>query len=466
MSTNTQASSSKGKGHSSQDQAQPQDEEFVEVLFTATATCSLLAAGEQKVVGRGEINILQITMTHEWEVKQLTFLQQEGNGADLPGVIHPLLPEMRAFKRGMNEFLFPVPGREGTAYVVELEGMDGDTIETLEDLLSCLIVYENRRNIRNTLALIDQNGRVVEELAHNVHLASSDEEKATEVQGANRMPIILGAEEARALREGRPIERVRPATNGVGDTLVTSSEYIAWAVVKGAGLLAKGLTLGSNALSKRITPKEKPVNISPSTRENIRRAKYVTGTIYRVTTKVVDTALKYAFDGASKVAKGLERPKSEQDQHSAYTAAKSLAVQSLHAIGIIVEGFHEGVQQVLTSGKHGASQIVNRRYGPEASEVVADVFDVTNNTICTLVYIDGRGFTRRALLTRAGAYILERQRGERETNTAMEENIGSRDERGRNQVLVETIPDSEEEPQASSARFIPLENILPEKKDQ
>ncbi|RUP00485.1 senescence-associated protein-domain-containing protein [Jimgerdemannia flammicorona] len=357
------------------------------LLTIPTVRCYFLRDGVTTTLGEGEANVHHVFVPcagiESGDCEQvddgclLTVGVKNEGGAKRNILTLPLVSQSKAWQEEEKTFAFPAP--DGGVYKLEMLSANPTTLDFLSDLLTHLVTFENRHRIRNAFALVDPvSGEVMEQLvADDVVLGPQDDSSWDEESVAasddlavgssflpSRMgvgakePIVVDEEQIRLMRKARRIRNM----NTTGDILVVSSGLMAQGMVKGATILARGISSGSRMIEKRIQPRNTPLRFSEETKAKLAAARRLSGAVYHATT----TTLTATVTTASKLIPVPPAPSDTPAPPSEAAAAAHLGLSTLRAAVNLLTGLGTTAAILGASARDGVMRVVERRYGMNA----------------------------------------------------------------------------------------------------
>ncbi|KAG0256708.1 hypothetical protein DFQ27_005540 [Actinomortierella ambigua] len=332
-------------------------------------------------------------------------LETSDNGSPRKSLItHPLLPRSTVQKISDRAWLFPVPG-------------SGSIELTLSK-----IVYSNQHDLRNSLALVDDAGQIVGVLDTD-SAEIVDEDDAVSLSENKKTPVVV--EEAADDGTNRIKLKVSlPTSEDMSHWLTTASQYLGEGMIKGATFVAGGIESTHGYLNTKIPETSKPLKISPFIRKRIRNLTSVSRKTYsltgRVKQAVVNRAVGMAVSGIQSWSKSSSSPPSSSSADGgedgqaggSYSSWQQLANALLISAGILIESAETSFGLVATPAAIAAQDLTGKYLGPEAKDVMTEA--LTGVGQLTLVYFDGFGISRRALLKTGRVAALQSAREIRE----------------------------------------------------
>ncbi|KAG0056060.1 hypothetical protein BGZ83_006497 [Gryganskiella cystojenkinii] len=353
---------------------------------------------EKKLIGTGELRVYSTappgaSNLHQ-TLQQTTFMTLETNDTPTKSykslITHPLMPRSTAQKTHDRTWQFSVPGN-GFLELVLPEASDSD-IAALENLLADRIVYTNQYQLRNQLALVDDVGQVVGVLGKDE--AELEDDDNVSLHENQKSPVVVEAIEPKDENDGKPL-RLKisvPTADDMADYLTSASQYFGESMVKGATVVAGGITSSSTYLNKKIPETQKPLKISPFIKNRVRNLTQVSRATFSVTNRLKSALVSKALSSGYKAIKYW----SAKDDPESYSTMQNIAYSLLNSAGVLIQAAEESIGIVTGPAISATQDLAGRALGPDARELVTNALEGLKNF--TLVYFDNAGISRRAFL--------------------------------------------------------------------
>ncbi|KAG0228994.1 hypothetical protein BGW41_003211 [Actinomortierella wolfii] len=342
-------------------------------------------------------------------------------------ITHPLLPRSTAEKLDARTWLFPVPGNGSIE--LSLSKATLQDIASFENLLADRIVYSNQYDLRNSLALVDDAGRVFGVLDKDT-AEIIDEDDAVSLSENQKSPVIIheadedeeeevvargrGRGEGDSTIAGNRIKRIKlkvtlPSSDDMASWLTTASQYLGEGMIKSATIVAGGLESTNEYLNAKIPESTKPLKISPFIKNRVRNLTKVSRKTFsatgRIKQAVVSKALGMGFKTLKYWTAGSDDPEN-------YSTLQHLAYAILNSAGILIQSYEESINIVAAPAMAVTQDLTGKALGPDAKELVTEALEGFKNF--TLVYFDSLGISRRAFLKTGRVAALQTAREIRE----------------------------------------------------
>ncbi|KAF8949266.1 hypothetical protein BGZ47_007976 [Haplosporangium gracile] len=390
------------------------------------------ATAAKKLIGKGELKIYSTTNVSSessssspasagsevTKGQHTTFMTLETNdtptGSYKSLITHPLLPSSTGQKTGDYTWRFSVPGN-GFLEVHVPETSQASDIATLEDLLTDRIVYTNQYQLRHQLALVDDVGQIFGVLdKEDVEVEDDDNVSLSENA---KSPVVVEAIEAPDESSDKPL-RLKisvPSADDMADYLTTASQYFGESMIKGATVVAGGITTSSTYLNSKIPETQKPLRISPFIKNRIRNLTSVSRATFSVTSKLKSALVMGALKSGYKVIKYW----TAKDDPESYSTMQNMAYSILNSAGVLIQAAEESLGIVTAPAISATQDLAGRALGPDVRELVAEALEGLKNF--TLVYFDGAGVSRRAFLHTSRVAALQTAQEVKEGKIKMKE---------------------------------------------
>ncbi|KAG9061860.1 hypothetical protein KI688_007011 [Linnemannia hyalina] len=409
---------------------------MIQVVLTipnTTITQLTSAIAKKKLIGTGELKVYststvpskgssssptsagtKATKGHH----HTTFMTLETN--DIPTgsykslVTHPLMPSSHAQKTGNHTWRFSVPGN-GYLEVHVPETSQASDIAALENLLTDRIVYTNQYKLRHQLAIVDDVGQIYGVL-DKVNVEVVDDDNVSLSENA-KSPVVVEAIEEPDESDGTPL-RIKisvPSADDMTDYLTSASQYFGEVMIKGATVVAGGITTSSTYLNSKIPETQHPLRISPFIKNRIRNLISVRRKTSGVTSDLKSAVIQGALSSGYRVIKY----RTVKDDPASYSTMQNMAYSILNSAGILIQAAEESIDIVTTPAISATQDLAGRALGPDARELVTEALGGLNNF--TLVYFDGAGVSRRAFLHTSRVAALQTAQEMKEGKLKMKE---------------------------------------------
>ncbi|KAL0075668.1 senescence-associated protein-domain-containing protein [Phycomyces blakesleeanus] len=309
-----------------------------------------------------------------------------------------LLSNTRAWLQEDRILVFP---REqgGGLWRLDCRQSDPTAFAALQDVLTYFIKYENRHNMRNTLAMMSPvSCQVTQVVANDIHLDAND-------QNAGTLEDPVAAEEAK-IGQKLPVTVDRfdiqvKLLHQSSSAIVTGSGWLASALVFAGNTLAKGIQSGSEMIEKRVEPSQNPVRLSEGERQVLDSIADTTNLVCKTGVSLMDKAVSATVNGISNLCESTEQQQRSRDPVA--QAGRSFGISALRAAATVLGGVATAASAVIGSSRDGIVHIVHRKYGEDAGYVAQRTMGSAADIADTLVYFDAGGIARRVLTSSAHA---------------------------------------------------------------
>ncbi|KAF9132399.1 hypothetical protein BGW39_000187 [Mortierella sp. 14UC] len=430
------------------------------VLTIPNTTVSQVSSStaDKKLIGKGELKVYSTSsVPSEGPSTAATTAAEAGSGHHHPTfmtletndtptgsykslVTHPLMPSSTAQKTGDHTWRFSVPGN-GFLEVQVPESSQPADIAALENLLTDRIVYTNQYQLRNQLALVDDVGQIYGVLdKEDVEVEDDDNVSLSENA---KSPVVVEAIEAPDESSDKPL-RLKisvPSADDMADYLTSASQYFGESLIKGATVVAGGITTSSAFLSSKIPETQKPLKISPFIKNRIRNLTTVSRATFSVTSKLKSALIMGALNSGYRVIKYW----TAKDDPESYSTMQNMAYSILNSAGVLIQAAEESIGIVTAPAISATQDLAGRALGPDAKELVTEALEGLKNF--TLVYFDGAGVSRRAFLHTSRVAALQTAQEVREGKIKMKERKKNTEDRIQGSL---TIPASAQAAAASA----------------
>ncbi|KAK3835539.1 MAG: senescence-associated protein-domain-containing protein [Linnemannia gamsii] len=389
------------------------------------------ATSDKKFVGKGELKVYSTSSVPSQGPSSAATAATDGKGHhhttfmtletnDTPTgsykslITHPLMPSSTAQKTGDHTWRFSVPGN-GYLEVQVPENSPTADIAALENLLTDRIVYTNQYQLRHQLALVDDVGQIYG-LLDKEDVEVEDDDTVSLSENA-KSPVVVEAIESPDDSSDKPL-RLKisvPSADDMADYLTSASQYFGESLIKGATVVAGGITTSSTYLNSKIPETQKPLKISPFIKNRIRNLTTVSRATFSVTKKVKSALVGGALNSGYRVIKYW----TAKDDPESYSTMQNMAYSILNSAGVLIQAAEESLGIVSAPAISATQEFAGRAWGPDAKELVTEALEGLKNF--TLVYFDGAGVSRRAFLHTSRIAALQTAQEVREGKIKMRE---------------------------------------------
>ncbi|KAF9299408.1 hypothetical protein BGZ88_008949 [Linnemannia elongata] len=428
---------SEQKPPSYDDAADSKPAAMIEVVLTipnTTISQVTSATSEKKFIGTGELKVYstsnipsegpssspasaggkEATKGHH----HTTFMTLETNdtptGSYKSLVTHPLMPSSTGQKTGDYTWRFSVPG-SGYLEVQVPETTPASDIAALENLLTDRIVYTNQYQLRHQLALVDDVGQIYGVLDKD-DVEVEDDDNVSLSENA-KSPVVVEAIEEPDESSDKPL-RLKisvPSADDMADYLTSASQFFGESLIKGATVVAGGITTSSTYLNSKIPETQKPLKISPFIKNRIRNVTRVSRVTFGITSKLKSAVIMGALNSGYRIIKYW----TAKDDPESYSTMQNMAYSILNSAGVLIQAAEESFSIVTAPAISATQDLAGRALGPDARELVTEALEGLKNF--TLVYFDGAGVSRRAFLHTSRVAALQTAQEVREGKIKMKE---------------------------------------------
>ncbi|KAI7903730.1 senescence-associated protein-domain-containing protein [Cokeromyces recurvatus] len=340
--------------------------------------------------------------------KQQVLLLQFYNYFDEMKAAIVLVSRSQAWLQDDRTLIFP--RAEGGLWRIDCSASDELAFTELQDVLTFFIKYENRHQMKNTLAMVDPvSCKMTQVVANNVQLDLTesqdilDEEDfitSHENKQGQKLPVYI---QETTMNVVIIIETVDPSQvkkvkllYQSGDAMVTGSDWIAHAIVLAGQALAKGITSGSKIIEKKIEPAKTPVRLNDQEKRILEIVYNTTSTATQMTANLVDKAVSTALSGINSIV--YQEQIEETNKEPIQNASRHFGMSALQAAVKIIGGVASAASVVLTSSRDSLVQMIHKKYG-DVGYMAGKTLGTGKNIAEMLIYFDARGISRRVILS-------------------------------------------------------------------
>ncbi|CAO3610850.1 unnamed protein product [Mucor fragilis] len=287
------------------------------------------------------------------------------------------------------------------------------TFTELQDVLTYFIKYENRHQMKNTLAMVNPvSCQVTQVVADNVQLDRTESESildeedfisSHEDEKGQKLPVYINKSSSQESLDPSKVRKVRLLYQS-GNAMVTGSDWIAHALVLTGQALAQGISSGGKMLEDKIEPNKEPMKLSEQERRVFEVAYNTTSTATSMAAGLVDMALTTAV---GKINEMVYDDQQMQAREPVENASRHFGISALQAVVKIVGGVASAASLVLVSSRDSIIQMIHKKYGTDAGYMAEKTIGSGANVAEMLVYFDARGISRRVIV--GGATEYDRQ---------------------------------------------------------
>ncbi|KAI7826210.1 senescence-associated protein-domain-containing protein [Gamsiella multidivaricata] len=300
------------------------------------------------------------------------------------------MPRSAAQKTDDRTWRFTVAGN-GYLELLLPDASESD-IAALENLLTDRIVYTNQYQLRNQLALVDDVGQIYGVLdEEDVEVQDDDAVSLSENQ---KSPVIIEAVEPRDEDGDKPLKlKISvPSADDMADYLTSVSQYFSENLVKGATVVAGGITTSGAYLNSKIPETQKPLKISPFIKNRIRNVAKVSRVTFGVTSRIKSAIISKALSSGYRAIKYW----TSKDDPQSYSTMQNICYAILNSAGVLIQAAEDSIGIVSAPAISATQDLAGRALGPDVKELVTEALEGFKNF--TLVYFDNAGISRRAFL--------------------------------------------------------------------
>ncbi|KAG0249182.1 hypothetical protein BG011_009525 [Mortierella polycephala] len=328
-------------------------------------------------------------------------------------ITHPLMPRSTAQKTGDRTWRFSLPGQ---GYLeLDLPEAPAADIASFENLLTDRIIYTNQYSLRNQLALVDDVGQIYGVLDKDE--AEMDDDDNVSLSENAKSPVVVEAIEPKDDNDDKPL-RLKvsvPSADDMADYLTSASQYFGESLVKGATVVAGGITSSSTYLNSKIPETQKPLKISPFIKNRIRNITKVSRVTFGLTGRLKSAIINKVLSSGFKALKYW----TAKDDPESYSTMQNIAYSILTSAGVLIQAAEESISIVTGPAISATTDLAGRALGPDVKELVSEAMESLRNF--TLVYFDRSGVSRRAFLQTSRVAALQTAQEVKEGKIKMKE---------------------------------------------
>ncbi|SAM00270.1 hypothetical protein [Absidia glauca] len=296
-----------------------------------------------------------------------------------------------------------VPRAEGGHWSLDCSATDPQEFMTLQDMLTHFIKFENQRQIRNTLAMVDPASyQVTHLIAENVYL---DPNKKQEADQEDDEDSLLADDDFIATRENYYGQKL-PVTmdenifeGGLQLRKVRLIYQTAQCIEVGSDWLARGLVSAGDSLANYIQSGSRSVQENVETTVNTHlvvssKERQYFDMAYNLTS----TAGNMAGSWLSRLL-NLPAVKQASSDLRIPTPQTQLGNSALQAATRVIEGSVVAGRTVFTASREGLVQMIEKKYGPDAGYMAERLIGTSKpGGGDVMVYFDDQGISRRVVM--------------------------------------------------------------------
>ncbi|KAF1806792.1 senescence-associated protein-domain-containing protein [Mucor lusitanicus] len=319
-----------------------------------------------------------------------------------------LVSRSKAWLQDERTLIFPRV--EGGLWRVNCSDSEELTFTELQDVLTYFIKYENRHQMKNTLAMVNPvSCQVTQVVADNVQLDRTESESildeedfisSHEDEKGQKLPVYINKSSSQEPLDPSKVRKVRLLYQS-GNAMVTGSDWIAHALVLTGQALAQGIASGGKMLEDKIEPNKEPIKLSQQERRVFEVAYNTTTTATNMAAGLVDMAVSTAV---SKINELVYDDQQMQAREPVENASRHFGISALQAAVKIVGGVASAASMVLVSSRDSIIQMIHKKYGTDAGYMAEKTIGSGANMAEMLVYFDARGISRRVIVGGATEY--------------------------------------------------------------
>lgn len=197
----------------------------------------------------------------------------------------------------------------------------------------------------------------------------------------------------------QPTAQVSPIPTSNGKSQILSgAEWVSRGIIAGSEVISNMIIKSGNSYLANSQPAAVPMTFSSRTHANADKVLGFTRSACKVSGKtaaMIGSVVGKVGDSIGK-STGIQRSPSGQPP----TGARGYVHKGLVAFNTVFDSLETGGKKLLATAGDTATSVVTHAYGPEAGQIAQRANHSVRNV--SLVYIDARGVTRRAILRSVG----------------------------------------------------------------
>ncbi|OBZ90466.1 Spartin [Choanephora cucurbitarum] len=314
-----------------------------------------------------------------------------------------LVSTSKAWLQGGHTLIFPKS--QGGLWKVDFSKSTSSLFDELQDILTYFMKYENRHQMKNTLAMVNPvSCEVTQVVASDVELERSKLESmlneddfitTQEAKQRQKLPVYVDTTTPKEPVNPHDIRKVKLLYHS-SNAMVTGSDWIAQAILFGGQALSQSITNGSKRIQDKIEPNANPVQLSDRDRKAFEVFYNTTHKASQVAAGLVDMAVTTALSGMNNL---VQKDRQLQSEQPLQNASKHFGISALQAAVKVVGGVASAASMVIGTTSNSLVGMIDKKYGPDAGFMAAKTLGSGVRIAETLVYFDGRGISRRVVMS-------------------------------------------------------------------
>ncbi|KAI8341234.1 hypothetical protein BC941DRAFT_416286 [Chlamydoabsidia padenii] len=298
-----------------------------------------------------------------------------------------------------------LPRYEGGHWSLDCSATDSQEFSTLQDMLTHFIKFENQRQIRNTLAMVNPSSyQVTQVIAENVYLDRNQKQEETinsdRNDGDDDGGSVLADDDFIATRENYYGQKL-PVTmdesilkdDGLESRKVQLIYQTTHCIDMGSDWLARGLVSAGDSLAGYIQSGSRSAQENVETVVNSQlvssKERQYFDMVYNLTSAAGNMAGQWLGGLLNLPASTVFRMPTPQSQ---------LGNSALQAATRVIEGSVVAGKTVFSASREGLIQIIEKKYGPDAGYMAEKLMGTSKTDDDVMVYFDDQGISRKVVI--------------------------------------------------------------------
>ncbi|KAL4500651.1 hypothetical protein ABPG72_003075 [Tetrahymena utriculariae] len=170
-------------------------------------------------------------------------------------------------------------------------------------------------------------------------------------------------------------------SNSIAKYIGLGGSFISKGIQVGAGVVHSGIQMTGNFFEKQINKKNN-IKVNDSTKNAIKLIKTFSGRVIQVTSlaasQIINTSIQISSMAISAITNKIDRP-STNTQNQSFQYLREVASASLQATSSILDNLDQSADKIGKQINETATQIVQKKFGDDAAEIVNDGVQVALN---------------------------------------------------------------------------------------
>ena len=181
--------------------------------------------------------------------------------------------------------------------------------------------------------------------------------------------------------DGNKEVKVHEKSKKISEKIAQGGDKIKDGLIKTGNYLSTQIQKGGQYLKKKVKKNKVETKIKEDTQGKVKFAKEVSNSVLMYTRAQIEALIVLSKNIGKEIAKNIGKSDTGKKitSHKNYEDALKIGGASIHALAAVYDGLSEAIFIMARGAKDAGTEIVEKKYGKEAAEVIKDGLDTVGN---------------------------------------------------------------------------------------